>query len=242
MDATIPDDLSIPEFLRQEDSPARRAQRTRIANEMRRGSTRRIEPSGRSTVSAGHAANLDETGKALLKEIKQNEREKTKKRIAGLRALPKKGNTMSKTVGKKEQALREKRTGGSKSKPKLAALAAMIPGGGTVKDDSKPRETAPPVSGFKADGPTGNPPKAKKQPKAKPTGDRPDGLKAGTKLAKLLDAAVAAGPKGSTEDDLCKKLGGWKKCRVTLRRVVERVGGKLTTVDGRLVVTLKKAA
>ena len=233
----IPDDLSIPEFLRQEDSPARRAQRTRIANEMRRGATRRIETtSGRSTVSAGHAANLDETGKALLKEVKQNEREKTKKRIAGLRALPKKGNTMSKTVGKKEQALREKRTDGSKAKPKLSELAATLDANKTAGGDAAIAAAAPKAAAAKT---------AKATKTAKPaqaSGTRPDGLKAGTKLAKLLDAAVAAGTMGATEAELCKKLGGWKKCRVTLRRVVERVGGKLTTVDGRLVVTLKKAA
>jgi hypothetical protein len=76
---------------------------------------------------------------------------------------------------------------------------------------------------------------------AKTTG-RPDGLRTDSKQAKLLDAAVAAGAKGSTEAELCKKLGGWKKCAVTLRRVCEKVGAKVERADGRFVVTLKKTA
>jgi hypothetical protein len=82
--------------------------------------------------------------------------------------------------------------------------------------------------------------KAKKAP-AKPekAGDRSDGLKPGSKLAKMLDAAVAAGKDGITEEALCKKIGGWKACAVTLRRVCERVGAKCAKVGGKFVVTLK---
>src|SRR5512146_1321619 len=79
--------------------------------------------------------------------------------------------------------------------------------------------------------------------KTAPTTGRPDGLREGSQQAKLLDAAVAAGAEGATEAELCKKLGGWKKCASTLRRVCEKVGAKcVRTNDGRFVVTLKKAA
>lgn len=71
---------------------------------------------------------------------------------------------------------------------------------------------------------------------------RPDGLRAGSKQALLLDAAVAAGSIGATEAELCKKLGGWKKCAVTLRRVCEKVGAKVERVEGRFVVTQKGVA
>src|SRR5581483_9945078 len=71
-----------------------------------------------------------------------------------------------------------------------------------------------------------------------PVSARPDGLREGSKLAKLLDTAVAAGPAGMTEADLCKKIGGWKACAVTLRRVCERVGAKCERKDGKFVVTL----
>lgn len=62
---------------------------------------------------------------------------------------------------------------------------------------------------------------------------RADGLRAGTKQAIMLDALIAAGDKGITEDALCKKLGGWKACAVTLRRVCDRTGTKLENREGR---------
>lgn len=71
--------------------------------------------------------------------------------------------------------------------------------------------------------------------------NRPDGLRRGSKLALLLDAAAAAGKAGATEAELCKKLG-WKACAVTLRRVCDRVGAKCERKDGKFVVTLAKKA
>lgn len=60
---------------------------------------------------------------------------------------------------------------------------------------------------------------------------RPDGLRVGSKSALMLDLALAAGKGGITEEAICKKLG-WKHCAVTLRRVCERVGVKLSRKDG----------
>lgn len=56
------------------------------------------------------------------------------------------------------------------------------------------------------------------------TGDRPDGLRAGSKQAMMLDLVLR--DQGATEKALCAELG-WKKCRVTLKRVCEKVGAKL---------------
>lgn len=79
-----------------------------------------------------------------------------------------------------------------------------------------------------------------------PAGARPDGLRAGSKQAVMLDMVLA--PNGATEAEICKKLG-WKKCRVTLKRVCEKVGATLvaTKNDGTTVFTAtlppaKKAA
>lgn len=74
-----------------------------------------------------------------------------------------------------------------------------------------------------------------------PTVERADGLRPGTKLAKLLDAAVGAGEAGTTEKDLCKKLGGWKSCASTLGRVCARVGATIERKDDRFVVRMPLA-
>lgn len=55
---------------------------------------------------------------------------------------------------------------------------------------------------------------------------RPDGLRTGSKQAVMLDLALAEG--GATEKAICTQLG-WKKCRVTLKRVCDKVGAKLTS-------------
>lgn len=248
---TIPDDLSIPSFLRRDLTPQARAAITRTNNELRRRDVRRVVASGgRSTISAGHAANLDETGKALLKEIRTGERKKAERERARLAALPKKEKgVMAKTIGKKEQALRATRTGGSKTKPKLAALAAMIPGGANVLVDPAAKDVVadlknPPPHAAPANGPkrarAAKPAKAAKAAKA--VGGRPDGLREGSKQAIMLDMVLAKD--GATEEAICKKLGGWKRCRVTLTRVCDKVGAELVRDEktGRFHATMRKAA
>lgn len=54
---------------------------------------------------------------------------------------------------------------------------------------------------------------------------RPNGLRIGSKQAIMFD--MAAAPGGATEEAICAKLG-WKKCRVTLKRVCDKVGAVLT--------------
>lgn len=102
------DDLGIPAFLKREDTPESKRARERLTKQLlRRGQVRRVEKNGRSTISTGHAANLDEVGRALLKEISREKARKQKERFARLREL-KKGPKVPKT-GKKEQALRAAR-------------------------------------------------------------------------------------------------------------------------------------
>jgi len=55
---------------------------------------------------------------------------------------------------------------------------------------------------------------------------RPDGLRTGSKEALMLDMVLK--PAGATEAAICKKLG-WKKCRVTLGRVCDKVSATLTS-------------
>lgn len=87
-------------------------------------------------------------------------------------------------------------------------------------------------------------PAAAKAAPAAPDG-RPDGLRTGSKQAQMLDMVLA--PTGATEAEICKALG-WKKCRVTLKRVCEKVSATLVSTknDGTTVFTAtlpaKKAA
>jgi len=67
---------------------------------------------------------------------------------------------------------------------------------------------------------------AKAAKKSKAGAARTDGLRPGSKQAIMLDMVLNAD--GATENAICAKLG-WKKCRVTLKRVCEKVGAKLET-------------
>ncbi len=91
-------------------------------------------------------------------------------------------------------------------------------------------------------------PKTPAAPKAAPAASagRLDGLRTGSKQAQMLDMVLD--PTGATEAEICRALG-WKKCRVTLKRVCEKVGATLvaTKNDGTTVFTAtlppaKKAA
>ena len=54
----------------------------------------------------------------------------------------------------------------------------------------------------------------------------------------MLDLALAPG--GATEEAICKELG-WKKCRVTLKRVCDKVGATLTQAKNGEGVTVWSA-
>lgn len=74
---------------------------------------------------------------------------------------------------------------------------------------------------------------------AKATAERRDGLRAGSKQAMMVDIAFRKG--GATEAEICAKLG-WKKCRVTLKRVCDRIGAVLSTSKNAAGVTVYHAA
>jgi len=161
-----------------------------------------------------------------------------------LRQINRRNEPMS-TPGPKEQALRAART--ETTTP--PATAAMKSAGKTAEPkESGVKKAAQAKQTLKKAAPAPKSAKPKKataksaQTNARtPVVARPDGLRLGSKLAKLLDAAVAAGPEGSTEKDLCKKIGGWEACAATLRRVCARVGATCERKDGKFVVTLPKA-
>lgn len=69
-------------------------------------------------------------------------------------------------------------------------------------------------------------PEPKGGTKARAGTARTDGLRAGSKQAMLFD--LVAAPGGVTEAAACKRLG-WQKCRVTIKRVVEKAGRELAT-------------
>ncbi len=120
------DDLSIPQSLRRENTPESKAAVTRLINESRRrGITRVVQTSGgRSTLSLGHAANLDEVGKAILREETKARREKQKERFARLREL--KGLAMAQKIGPKETERRERREEKARTgKPKKAKVTSI---------------------------------------------------------------------------------------------------------------------
>lgn len=60
------------------------------------------------------------------------------------------------------------------------------------------------------------------------SGKRPDGLRVGSKEARMLDLVLQAGTAGITEAAICADLG-WKRCRVTLGRVCEKAKAELTS-------------
>lgn len=121
----------------------------------------------------------------------------------------------------------------------LTALAAEMTGGA---ETAKPKPAKKGPAPGKPQAPAASAKKA--APKEPKTGERPDGLRKGSKMAVMLDMVLR--PEGATEAAVCKKLG-WKKCRVTLRRVCEKVGAKLAVErpdDGPSVyrATMKKKA
>lgn len=144
----VPDCLNRWLHLTPASLAANRAACTGIMQQVyRRAPVRKMKSHGKSTISSGHAANLDETGKMILREI--NKATQAKKithlrQLKELRQMSKsagtkearirtmRANEATKTedgaLGKKEQALRTARAKGKKNHPadeaNLAAIAA----------------------------------------------------------------------------------------------------------------------
>ena len=75
---------------------------------------------------------------------------------------------------------------------------------------------------------------------AAPVTTRPDGLRAGSKMAVMFDLALNT-PGGITEKAICKELG-WKRCRVTLTRTCAKVGAVLAQTKNDAGETLWSAS
>lgn len=131
-----------------------------------------------------------------------------------------------------------------KKAERLARLKELSPKPAKENDMATSKKTTSKKTSPKAaKKPAGKPaakkaPKAPAAPKAAPAASagRPDGLRPGSKQAQMLDMVLA--PTGATEAEICKALG-WKKCRVTLKRVCEKVGAALVSTknDGTTVFT-----
>lgn len=113
----------------------------------------------------------------------------------------------------------------------------------TAKKPTKKTPAAKPAAAPRRKASAG-PRKAPATP-APAAGERADGLRTGSKQAVMLDMVLS--DTGATEAELCKALA-WKKCRVTLKRVCEKVGASLKSdkVEGRgtayFATMTKKAA
>jgi hypothetical protein len=135
--------------------------------------------------------------------------------------------------GPKEQALRETRN--TTTRAMVAAVdgskIATAPPPSEATKESDVKQAVAKKAPAKAAAKPKVAPAARKaaKPAAKenartPVSGRPDGLRDGSKQAAMLDLALRQ--EGATEAVICKALG-WKKCRVTLKRVCEKVGAKL---------------
>lgn len=138
--------------------------------------------------------------------------------------LPKNIEPAGKAILKEQTKMKTKAKNEKKAAKEVAA-PKKVPT--PAKTTAKPARQAPVA------------PKPKAATKPPVAGERADGLRAGSKLAKMLDFAAAA-PR--TEPEICKHIGGWAHCSATLGRVCKRVGAKMERKDGRFYVTLKKAA
>ena len=160
---------------------------------------------------------------------------------------PKERETMMSKIGPKEQQQRALREQASTTTTELKAIVPINPEAPAIKPEPQQQESAvkrkPTPKTAKKKTSTAKA-RTSVKPKATTTAARPDGLRPGSKQAIMLDLALR--DEGATEMTICKKLG-WKKCRVTLKRVAEKVGAKLESrknVAGDVVwfATMKKAA
>lgn len=145
---------------------------------------------------------------------------------------PKKEPTMQAAIPTPPKAKIKAKT---RAKPPRAKKQAKKVAKKAARARSAPRQRV----GARPQAPKPAPAKPSPAPSASPA-IRADGLKPGSKQAMLLDLVLQPGP-GKTEEELCKALD-WKKCRVTLTRVCERVGAKLDkSAKNDAGVTLFKA-
>lgn len=203
-----------------------------------------LTPGQRMMVEDGLPAELiltDEERRAAWKG-----RKLTKPR--DLKAPPKDEDPATRAL-RKEIARADER----KKAERLARLKDLKPKQPKQETDMTTKTTAKKAAPKAAKKPAGKPAtktprkgKAAAENARTPAGARPDGLRPGSKQAQMLDMVLA--PTGATEAEICRALG-WKKCRVTLKRVCEKVGATLvaTKNDGTTVFTAtlppaKKAA
>lgn len=226
---------------------ARRAKIARTSHVRRTPKAER----GKSTIALGHAANLDEAGKALLKQQHKDAEAKKRQRFQHLKEL-----NMTKKIGAKEQALRNKRGGLIESTEKMLGELLMSPAKAsaattkvmvnavdatkgeapstqettvTTKKATKSKARTA-VKGKTAKKAAPKAPKAAKATEGKNL--RPDGLRVGSGMATLADTVCR--PEGATHEELCKAVG-WAQCLPMMKKAAERAGITLKTVkeDGK---------
>lgn len=221
----VPDDLNRWLKMTPETLLANQRARAKINKQLADGSPVRHEKRGRSTISAGHAANLDDTGKAILKEVTKEARAKQTARLRDL----KEQKSMSK-VGAKESQLRAAR---ESTKTTTAADAADSKES-TVRKTSKKTKTTKTAAA--------RTPVKGKTTKAKPASAKPaktaanDGPRPGSKLA--IIQGLLTRPEGCTTKQVLEACE-WPAVSMPQQARALGVELKKEKVDG---VTVYRAA
>lgn len=233
----VPDSLNRWLKMTPETLLANQRARAKINKQHADGAPVRFERKSRSTISAGHAANLDDAGKVLLKEVSKAAREK---KIARLRDL-KERTSMSKTnVGPKEAQLRAARAsdGTDTESTKPAGNVATDPKETKVrtktttkKADAKAKAKTAARTPVKGKTTKAKPASAKTA--AKPVGDGP---RPGSKLAIIRD--LLSRPEGCTTKQVLEACQ-WPAVSMPQQARALGVTLKKEKVDG---VTVYRAA
>jgi hypothetical protein len=152
----------------------------------------------------------DEEGRAYIEQLVADKKRKTLERIAKLRE----SKGLSNEPARAEQPAASVAATQAEAKPAAEQKETDV-----RKTTSKKSAKA----------------KARTAVKGNVTSARSDGLREGSKQATILDLILMKS--GASEPEICKKLG-WEKCRATVHRVCERVGAKLSCIDGRFFAVL----
>lgn len=225
----VPDDLNRWLKMTPETLLANQRARAKINKQLADGAPVRHEKTkGRSTISAGHAANLDETGKAILKEVTKEARAKQTARLRDL----KERKPMSK-VGTKEAQLRAARATKTTETETNAADAAN-PKETTVRKTSTKKSSTKSKAKTAARTPVKGATKAK--PAAKATKPAGDGPRPGSKLA--IIQGLLTRPQGCTTKQVLEACQ-WPAVSMPQQARALGVTLKKEKVDG---VTVYRAA
>lgn len=223
-DAGLPDFCNRWLAMTPEAWAANEAARKRIARQVSRQEVRRVPKAERrrSTLALGHAADLDDAGRELLKAQRKEAERKTRERLRSLRE-----RAMTK-VGSKENAVRALRTESVADSPTTTAAEPERPTEQQESTVSKKTTKKAARSNART--------KVKPEPKTKAATEKTSGVRPGSKLETIV--GLLKRPQGCTTKEVLAATG-WPA--VSMPQQAKAAGLSLTKekVDG---VTRYKAA